>query len=99
MQRKPIGSFPNKIREFRQHTPRGERVTQYMLADALGINLSAFNALEQGRTRLTPEKAMILAPLLHCKPWELSEELEALVNYDESKPSAGKPARKKRKRG
>lgn len=76
---KPPGTYPNRIKEFRLRRPRVERITQQVLADALRVTQPTFHALEQGQTELTPRKAQILAPFLHCEPWELSPALEQFV--------------------
>jgi transcriptional regulator with XRE-family HTH domain len=79
MDRVPHQTYPNRIKEFRERVKRAEKVTQQKLADALGITQSGFNALEQGQTELTPAKALVLAPILKCKPWQLSPALEKFV--------------------
>jgi transcriptional regulator with XRE-family HTH domain len=89
-------TYPNRIRAFRLRLPRAAGITQQKLADALRITQPAFHALEHGRRELTAVKAMILAPLLHCQPWELSPELEKLAKtYESGKAHTAKRPRKK----
>jgi transcriptional regulator with XRE-family HTH domain len=96
MQLPPDGTYPNRIRKFRLQRPRVERITQQKLAETLRIAQSAFHALEHGRTELTPAKAMILAPLLHCEPWQLSPALEEFAKtYKPGKARVAKKSRKK----
>lgn len=81
-------TYPNHIAEFVRRT--GGRVTQQMLADICSVTQPTMNALIQGQTRLSVERAQIIAPVLRCEWWELSENLENTyksMQFKESKKS------------
>lgn len=69
------GTYPNRIGKFIEKTEG--KITQNILADACGVTQPTINALIQGQTQLRIERAQIISPILQCKWWELSDELES----------------------
>lgn len=74
MGRPKAETYPNKIAEFIQKT--NGRVTQLILANACSVTQPTMNALIHGQTRLSVERAQVIAYLLQCEWWELSLNLE-----------------------
>lgn len=83
----PLGTYPNKIAEFMERAD----ITQMRIADVLGLRQPTIQALINGQTRLSIERAQNIAPLLQCKWWELSDNLQReyrrMQNDDEYKKS------------
>ena len=57
----------NRLKELRK--ARG--LTQQQVADALGLHITNYNKLENGKTKLDQERIAVLARILKCDPLDL----------------------------
>lgn len=62
-----MGKYSYRIREIRE----AAGLTQAQVADAIGLHLTNYNALENGKTRLTPDRMEQIGRALGVNPIEL----------------------------
>ncbi len=80
MQKPTKNTYPNHVRAMMERAKlSGIFVTQVQLCNALKMTQPNVSDLINGKIKLTPDRAVIIAELLHCEPWELSEELLAVT--------------------
>lgn len=56
-----------------------KNLSQEHVAEGLGISQSSYGKLERGTTRVTWDKLVRIATILHTTPWEI-------VNFNKSRP-------------